>query len=147
MVSPAPINPSRGPSHYAWKGDAASKSSGRERARNRYPLTPCERCGKPGLDRHHVDGNTLNNAPANIQILCRRCHMEVDGRKDLLREVGAASAKGKAEQRLVCKNGHSLTEQANIYRRADEPRTRNCRRCRADAEKRRRDRVRAAALK
>jgi hypothetical protein len=43
-------------------------------------MRDCDRCGKPGRDRHHRDGNTLNNEPENIECLCRRCHMEIDGR-------------------------------------------------------------------
>lgn len=55
----------------------------RKRARAVRPELPgtCERCGeaKP-LERHHLDGNPGNNAAQNIAALCRRCHMEVDGR-------------------------------------------------------------------
>lgn len=41
----------------------------------------CERCDqrKP-LERHHIDEDTGNNKPENLAALCRRCHMEVDGR-------------------------------------------------------------------
>lgn len=63
-----------------WKGDAASPNAKRLRARKLFPLGPCQQCGAPGVDRHHVDGNTGNNTPVNIMILCRRCHMTVDGR-------------------------------------------------------------------
>jgi hypothetical protein len=69
-----------GPDHHAWKGDAASVRTGRTRAERMYPdVKPCERCGERG-ERHHRDENTLNNAPANIAWLCRRCHMSEDGR-------------------------------------------------------------------
>ena len=42
----------------------------------------CEQCGVSGplLDRHHADGDDRNNDPANISVLCRRCHMLEDGR-------------------------------------------------------------------
>jgi hypothetical protein len=41
----------------------------------------CERCGeKPAVEFHHKDSNPLNNDPKNIQQLCRRCHMIIDGR-------------------------------------------------------------------
>ena len=70
----------RGPAHYAWKGDAAGTQTKRDRARRAYALGLCERCGDTASDRHHKDGDTGNNAPENIQLLCRRCHMEVDGR-------------------------------------------------------------------
>lgn len=67
-----------------WKGDAASVDAGRQRARTLYDLGPCERCGADGYDRHHKNGNTHDNRPGNVEILCRRCHMEVDGRRATL---------------------------------------------------------------
>lgn len=69
-----------GSAHYAWKGDAASEPAGRARARRAYSLGPCTACGERASDRHHVDGDTLNNDPSNVVPLCRRCHMERDGR-------------------------------------------------------------------
>ena len=138
MVSPAPS----GPDHYAWKGDAVSPKAGRERAVRRYPMGPCESCGEPGRDRHHVDGNTANNEPGNIEILCRRCHMKRDGRRDAFTAIGAEASRQRAAAQTECSNGHSLTDEANVYRRKDRPDTRNCRRCRADAEQRRRARLR-----
>lgn len=71
---------SYGPAHYAWKGDAARTTTKRERAQKMYPLSDCERCGAKATDRHHIDGDTGNNVRENIAILCRRCHMQVDGR-------------------------------------------------------------------
>ena len=32
------------------------------------------------MHTHHKDGNTLNNNGDNVTILCRRCHMRIDGR-------------------------------------------------------------------
>jgi len=32
------------------------------------------------MDRHHVDGNPNNNHRSNVRFLCRRCHMDDDGR-------------------------------------------------------------------
>lgn len=64
----------------AWKGDAACDDTKRGRARRLYKLGPCEHCGKPGTDRHHRDGDTGNNVPENIAILCRKCHQNDDGR-------------------------------------------------------------------
>ena len=63
-----------------WKGDRASKSAGNQRAIRKYEITICEICNSPANDRHHKDGNVLNNQLKNIIILCRRCHMEIDGR-------------------------------------------------------------------
>lgn len=66
-----------------WKQDAKPNTK-RKRARARFSLsTHCERCGeqKP-TERHHIDGDTGNNDAPNIAILCRRCHMIIDGRLD-----------------------------------------------------------------
>lgn len=49
-----------------------------------FPLQPCEVCGSEKSERHHRDDNTLNNNPANIQFLCRKHHMETDGRLAVL---------------------------------------------------------------
>lgn len=79
----------RGERHWNWRGDQASVKTGRTRAERLYPESrPCEKCGKPGAERHHEDGDTLNNDPGNIRFLCRRCHMEEDGR---LGRVGKAN--------------------------------------------------------
>lgn len=40
----------------------------------------CMDCDAPAVDRHHIDGNHYNDAPSNIVMLCRRCHMLRDGR-------------------------------------------------------------------
>lgn len=49
-------------------------------AQTLYPLGPCVACGVPATDRHHISGDTDDNQPDNIAILCRRCHMQADGR-------------------------------------------------------------------
>jgi hypothetical protein len=69
-----------------WKGDAASQKAGRTRALRTHPVpAECERCGgAKRLDRHHKDGNTLNNERDNIAFVCRRCHMILDGRIERL---------------------------------------------------------------
>jgi hypothetical protein len=71
-----------------WKGNDISVRSGRCRAERKYPLQPCDICGANEclIDRHHRDGDTKNNAPENIQFLCRRCHMEEDGRMETVTE-------------------------------------------------------------
>lgn len=79
-----------------WKGDAAGKDAGHCRARKLYPLGPCEHCGKPATDRHHKDGNTRNNEPSNVEVLCRRCHMLADGRL----EAFAKAAGGRFHEPL-----------------------------------------------
>ena len=70
-----------GESHPAWRGDAVSVRGGQQRARKRYQnIGPCSHCGASKTERHHIDGNTANNEPSNIDITCRRCHMKNDGR-------------------------------------------------------------------
>lgn len=66
--------------HHAWKGDAAKPNVKRKRARTLFIADQCEVCGDKNAERHHKDANTGNNTPENIAILCRRCHMIVDGR-------------------------------------------------------------------
>ena len=65
-----------------WEGDRATDNSARERCQRRFPLTLCEHegCTAPATDRHHVDGKPHNNAAVNVRLLCRRHHMEEDGR-------------------------------------------------------------------
>lgn len=71
----------RGAGHPGWKGDDVNDAVGRDRALRMYDVTLCERCGASrNLDRHHRDGNTRNNASENVEVLCRSCHMRVDGR-------------------------------------------------------------------
>lgn len=76
--------------HPGWKGDKASKAAKNLRARKWFDITGmCERCGvEPACDRHHKDGNPGHNERSNIAFLCRRCHMEVDGRLERLIEIG-----------------------------------------------------------
>lgn len=72
-----------GERHYLWKRDGVTANRGRQRANRIFEQMPdlCEDCeAKPPMDRHHKDGNTANNDPANVAFLCRRCHMKRDGR-------------------------------------------------------------------
>jgi hypothetical protein len=59
-----------------------SRSTGWRRARQARPLEQCEYpdCEDQGMDRHHIDGDPLNNELSNIAVYCRRHHMLVDGR-------------------------------------------------------------------
>ena len=73
----------KGENHPRWAGDAISEKGGRKRALRMYPdIGPCSKCGAENAERHHVDANTANNHPSNIEVLCRRHHMEADGRLD-----------------------------------------------------------------
>src|SRR3990167_723930 len=69
----------KGPDSCHWKGNNVSAKAGRKRARNMFPLRACDICGQPA-ERHHRDGDTLNNVPSNIAFLCRKHHMKIDGR-------------------------------------------------------------------
>lgn len=64
-----------------FKGESVKKKTGNHRAYFQFQLpSRCELCDNPAHDRHHKDGNTLNNDPSNIQFLCVKCHMALDGR-------------------------------------------------------------------
>lgn len=85
-------NVARGEDNQGWKGDNVSHLNvGRKRARNRFRLPAiCDNClSLPAKDRHHKDGNPLNNQRTNISFLCRKCHMQEDGRLAIL-VAGAA---------------------------------------------------------
>ena len=58
------------------KGDAATQRTGRGRAQKLYEPGACLVCGQPA-ERHHVDGNTLNNASENVVLLCRKHHRTI----------------------------------------------------------------------
>jgi hypothetical protein len=55
--------------------------AGRAIAERLFPdVMPCEVCGQTGfgrgvIDRHHRDGDRMNNAESNIAFLCRRDHV------------------------------------------------------------------------
>ena len=124
-----------GERNHGWKGDRIQPKSGRSRAQRLYPnIGPCHNCGNPNSERHHLDGNPVNNAPENIVVICRRCHMLSDGRlgkfKHLalsnLRHAGQCAAE-KRRSIEFCPKGHHYSGQ-NLY---INPRTgsRSCRAC------------------
>lgn len=121
--------------HYNWRGDNVSEKGGRKRALRLYPdIGPCSKCGAAKAERHHRDDNTANNDPSNIAILCRRCHMDEDGRLEIARKTAAArlpqAVKAAAAEKLSrthCKRGHLLSGD-NLFRTSAG--ARGCKACR-----------------
>lgn len=122
-----------GAGHWNWRGDAASPTAARQRTQKAYPLGPCVQCGRPGTDRHHIDGHTVNNIPENIRILCRRCHMLEDGR--LAAFPRSADATRRGPHRTHCHNGHLYTAENTVQWGNG---TRRCRICVLARQERRR---------
>ena len=57
----------------------------------------CQRCGgKKRLGVHHRDRNKHNQTPANLEILCHRCHM-----REHRFEIGWAAYRKRRASRLV----------------------------------------------
>jgi hypothetical protein len=58
-----------------WAGDHPKnpKKTGHQRAKRLFG-------NRKGLEKHHIDGNPLNNNPSNILWVTRKEHMELDGR-------------------------------------------------------------------
>ena len=64
-----------------WKGKNIIKATGGDRARRWHPNPKsCQLCGNLKTEIHHIDNNPLNNTQQNIMWLCRKHHMEIDGR-------------------------------------------------------------------
>jgi len=112
-----------------------SEKAGRKRALKLFPyIGPCEVCAHPMAERHHKDGNTANNARGNIAALCRRCHMEADGRIEAAREmmrqirvIGIVAAAQEKLSRTHCKRGHPLSGE-NLFITSGG--SRGCKECR-----------------
>jgi hypothetical protein len=106
----------KGEAHHAWKGHAATPKRGRVRAESLFDITgqTCATCRTtPARERHHLDGDPLNNDPTNVVFLCARCHHH-------------------AHLKTHCIRGHPL-EGANA--RVQRGGERACRAC--DAERKR----------
>jgi hypothetical protein len=97
----------RGERNARWKGDETSPIAKRKRAQLLYKLGKCELCPEPATDRHHRDGNTGNNVLSNISLLCRRCHMVVDGR---IQRLLVGLNKGNRKPPEPCVNCQRLTK-------------------------------------
>ena len=82
------------------------------------------------VERHHRDGDQHNNERANVALLCRRCHMVVDGR--LERAVRNLVPKTRPTH---CPQGHEYTPE-NTYTHPQGWRA--CRACLRAHDRRRR---------
>src|SRR5258708_7044519 len=63
-----------------WKKDSTNPQTGRNMAWRMFKLEPCEVCKSKKSERHHIDGNPLNNVRNNIMFLCRKHHIAIEGR-------------------------------------------------------------------
>jgi hypothetical protein len=113
----------RGEKNRTWRGDTATRSAGQFRAQALYPNRPCDRCGAPPdalwrMERHHRDGNRLNNNQANVEVLCIPCHKQTH--RDLT---------------IHCRRGHLFDA---VTTRFGADGRRRCRLCQAEALRRRR---------
>jgi HNH endonuclease len=67
--------------HVEWSG-LTPRQRGRALVERRHRIMRargrvCEQCGEPPpLELHHRDGDTSNDRPANLQLLCLSCHRE-----------------------------------------------------------------------
>lgn len=77
----------------------------------------------PGEQVHHRNGNRADNRPANLEILTAYEHAQ-------------------RHRQTRCKNGHDLTDEANLYRRPDTN-VPICRPCARERDRRRHERERA----
>jgi hypothetical protein len=75
------------------------RKRGWHRAERKFAMTPCEVCGEPGKDRHHKDANPLNNDPSNVLKVCRKCHMELDGRLEQFYAMASAPKPDNSRRR------------------------------------------------
>lgn len=85
-----------------FKPNSTSPKLGRDRAR-RWFKAPA------GKERHHIDGNPLNNDPSNIMFVTTKEHMIIDGRLEAVRqrllspEFDAIRRRRRKPPNLICK--------------------------------------------
>jgi len=53
---------------------------------------PCELCGKPGVDIHHIEsrgmgGSNDKDHPVNLMLLCRECHEQYGSKAKYVDEL------------------------------------------------------------
>lgn len=69
-----------------------------------FPSEPCEICQHFPAQRHHIDGNPLNNSRKNISMLCPKHHVHTD-RLELLRKIAYKGGISSVEKCVRDKNG------------------------------------------
>jgi hypothetical protein len=88
------------------KADRYHRIAGHQKCRRVFPDLPeqCEwpGCDSPPKDRHHKDDNPHNNVRENIEFLCRRHHMEADGRLEAAKETMRQNAASKRKDPVPC---------------------------------------------
>jgi hypothetical protein len=84
-----------------WKGNNATPTAARARARRMYPC-------QPGFERHHKDGNPFNNVSENIEITTRKNHMLDDGRLSSRNSTTGKFTKKINNSSNFCLEIHSL---------------------------------------
>jgi len=92
--------------------------TGRKRAQTLYTLGACEwdDCENPAAQRHHRDGNTLNNSPENIALYCVRHHLEVHGSLERFARIARGRRKLTDEQvREIRSSSETLTSLAKRF--------------------------------
>ena len=71
---------------FGWTTDTPCDATLRWRARQLVIRSgramTCESCGASKADVHHKNRNRADNRPANIQMLCRRCHSRHHGQSE-----------------------------------------------------------------
>jgi hypothetical protein len=99
------LSPPRGYLCHNWKGELASESSKRQRGRRKYKIKDkCERCGRKAKDVWHKNNNLDDNSEENLQSLCRRCRMELDGTLDSIKHWSKNNPRCK-DSELCCNCG------------------------------------------
>ena len=109
-----------------WKGDNVGTNALHEWVRGRCPSPPkCQRCGKSSpLDLANKNGNYNRNLD-EWWWLCRKCHMESDGRLSGLRERNKLP--NWERKKTHCPQGHPYNEENTYF---DSNGWRVCKTCR-----------------
>jgi hypothetical protein len=94
------------------------RTTNRRTARRRFSLEgkACEICGIAATDRHHKNADTSDNSAENIAFLCRRCHMEEDGRLEALRLSNVVRAAGRTVEPRPCAHCRALSRELTCGR-------------------------------